>query len=481
VASGAASALVRMAVGGKVAAQTVMGDVFGNALGNSITGYMQAGIERRREEADSAERFLQSYNEQHPELPEALFADLDLNPQFDASGARPLSGDEERAAQRAADRSSSLPELYEKYFGLRLVKAGYDPDGAAANGDVPEDIQFEPVPEGIMTDEGRAVAGRNMQRVLSAEHRDLTDLFGATQTFGMMKAWITDNQDTFAHAFSEDLTIPELIYIGGQVPAENLVNPEGLTAAQTARAHELYGDDPEAAYRYANYRNRAAIVNRMSSEVALQSLGATWGVVRDLNPVLAIYERGHRYLTAKDAWTDEDHNPYVAMAELGFMAFAPKIVDAATGGRLSRLLARDNAPGSGLSTGLGSFRGSTLDDALTGSGLQRHHINESAAFGDVIPRDDGLIVPLEGNAIGTAHYKFHEAMRAFWRPYQKGGERYGSFPTNGQVGEAQTGAFLHAGYTPAEAKYLAAAARGERLIYGLKDSAPVPNIPKKGR
>ena len=129
---------------------------------------------------------------------------------------------------------------------------------------------------------------------------------------------------------------------------------------------------------------------------------------------------------------------------------------------------------SGLLTSTDRHIGGRINSSLKNTPLQRHHINESGAYGGVIPRDHGQVVPIEGWGTGTAHTNFHKAMKEFWRPFQPGGSRYNQFPTNAQVQQAQTGAFVNAGYTAGEAKYLAGIARTERLFYGLKDKHLVP-------
>ena len=47
---------------------------------------------------------------------------------------------------------------------------------------------------------------------------------------------------------------------------------------------------------------------------------------------------------------------------------------------------------------------------------QAHHLNQNAAFKDVIPQNEGLSIKLEGNIrkdIGSPHYKAHESLEEF--------------------------------------------------------------------
>ena len=64
---------------------------------------------------------------------------------------------------------------------------------------------------------------------------------------------------------------------------------------------------------------------------------------------------------------------------------------------------------------------------------QAHHLNQDAAFRDVIPTKEGMSVKLEGNAFtepGTPHYEAHRSMEGFWNQFRRGGDRHGDIPTN---------------------------------------------------
>lgn len=70
---------------------------------------------------------------------------------------------------------------------------------------------------------------------------------------------------------------------------------------------------------------------------------------------------------------------------------------------------------------------------------QSHHLNQDAAYRDVIPREKGAAIKLEGNAFtepGTPHYEAHRSMEKFWDQYRRGGELNGQLPTNTQYTQA---------------------------------------------
>jgi hypothetical protein len=123
---------------------------------------------------------------------------------------------------------------------------------------------------------------------------------------------------------------------------------------------------------------------------------------------------------------------------------------------------------------------SELRTELEGTGLQANHLNQDAAFRDLIPRDEGLANALEGNAftdIGSPHYEFHSSLESFWAPYRKGGEFLGSRPTNAQYDSALLDALGRAGYTPSQAAIVARQAAAQRACYGLGPTDFVPRIP----
>lgn len=88
---------------------------------------------------------------------------------------------------------------------------------------------------------------------------------------------------------------------------------------------------------------------------------------------------------------------------------------------------------------------------------QAHHLNQDAAFGSVIPRDDGFAIRMRGNAFtkpGTPHYDFHSSLENFWENYRVGGSLFGETPTNAAYGAAIRQAMVDSGYSVRQADAL---------------------------
>jgi hypothetical protein len=121
----------------------------------------------------------------------------------------------------------------------------------------------------------------------------------------------------------------------------------------------------------------------------------------------------------------------------------------------------------------------TLNSILP-SGFQVNHLNQNAAYQDVIPSGEGISIGMEGNAItqpGTPHYLFHQSLERFWDRYRRGGPLWGEVPTNAQYGQALQQALEASGLSPGDASYLAQRAAEQRVAYGLRGSGPVPRVP----
>ncbi|EHI75775.1 hypothetical protein HMPREF9184_01803, partial [Streptococcus sp. oral taxon 058 str. F0407] len=113
---------------------------------------------------------------------------------------------------------------------------------------------------------------------------------------------------------------------------------------------------------------------------------------------------------------------------------------------------------------------------------QAHHLNQNAAFKDVIPRKEGLSIKLEGNIrkdIGSPHYKAHESLEQFWDQYRKGGELHRTRPTMAEYNVALEKSLIDAGLTPNQAKDVVSKAMEQQLSYGLAAEKFVPRIPGK--
>src|SRR5215471_1248697 len=113
------------------------------------------------------------------------------------------------------------------------------------------------------------------------------------------------------------------------------------------------------------------------------------------------------------------------------------------------------------------------------TGYQANHLNQDAAYRDVIPYNEGLANPLRGNPNipDSPHAKFHQSLNRFWKPYQKGGAQFPDKPTNAQYGQALEEALKEAGVSPREASEFANQARTQRNEYGLSESDKVPRVP----
>ncbi len=111
---------------------------------------------------------------------------------------------------------------------------------------------------------------------------------------------------------------------------------------------------------------------------------------------------------------------------------------------------------------------------------QAHHLNQNAAYRDVVPSEKGISIKLEGNAFtqpGTPHYNAHESMEGFWNQFRRGGDRYGEIPTNLEYLKAVFDSMQNSGFTRQEALDITRQSIKQRLEYGLLGGEPVPRIP----
>lgn len=117
---------------------------------------------------------------------------------------------------------------------------------------------------------------------------------------------------------------------------------------------------------------------------------------------------------------------------------------------------------------------------LKGAALQANHLNQDAVFRDIIATKDGISNAMSGNAftdVGSPHYEFHSSLESFHNRYRRGGDLFGSTPTNAQYGVATEKALIQGGYSQTEAADMAAQAAAQRASYGLSPSAPIPRVP----
>lgn len=130
------------------------------------------------------------------------------------------------------------------------------------------------------------------------------------------------------------------------------------------------------------------------------------------------------------------------------------------------------------STQTGSYK--ELRKKLKGTSEQANHMNQDAAFRDVIPSDEGIANALKGNAFkdaGSPHYEFHKSLEGFWDQYRRGGALEGGVPTIGEYDSALRQALGASGYSSTEVDGLARLAAENRAAYGLNADDVVPRIP----
>ena len=131
-------------------------------------------------------------------------------------------------------------------------------------------------------------------------------------------------------------------------------------------------------------------------------------------------------------------------------------------------------PPAGVAVPYGDLNG-TLEE-----GFQANHLNQDAAFRDVIPSEDGLAIGMRGNAFtepDTPHYDFHASLEQFWSQYRPNGDLFGLRPTNALYDSALQDALQAGGFSPDEAARLANQAAQQRLQFGLIPEQPVPRVP----
>ena len=111
---------------------------------------------------------------------------------------------------------------------------------------------------------------------------------------------------------------------------------------------------------------------------------------------------------------------------------------------------------------------------------QSHHLNQDAAFRDVIPKNDGLCVELEGNAfrdVGSPHYSAHENLESFWNNFRSKGDLYGDTPKISDYNSALYDSLRAAGLSDAQAKVAVKNAVKQQSQYGLEGNSFVPRTP----
>ncbi|EDM35112.1 Rhs family protein [Pedobacter sp. BAL39] len=127
-----------------------------------------------------------------------------------------------------------------------------------------------------------------------------------------------------------------------------------------------------------------------------------------------------------------------------------------------------------------SGRHSILKDDKEGG--QSHHLNQDAAFRDVIPRNKGAAIKLEGDAfreVGSNHYNAHASLEQFWDQYRVGGENFGLEPSIDEYNAALQRSLESTTLTPDQIDSAMLKAKLNQLEYGLNGTDNVPRIPGK--
>jgi RHS repeat-associated protein len=113
----------------------------------------------------------------------------------------------------------------------------------------------------------------------------------------------------------------------------------------------------------------------------------------------------------------------------------------------------------------------------TSSPGQAHHLNQAAAYSDVIPIRQGMAIKLEGNIftdVGAPHTMAHIYLEeSFWSLYR----RTGAIPTNLQYTRALQQSLRAAGLSEAQVQQTVRAAIRERVNFGLLGGGKVPKVP----
>jgi hypothetical protein len=107
---------------------------------------------------------------------------------------------------------------------------------------------------------------------------------------------------------------------------------------------------------------------------------------------------------------------------------------------------------------------------------QAHHLNQAAAYRDVILHSRGASVKLEGNIFtdpGTPHLRAHESMETFWDSYR--GTEF--VPTNLEYTKALQQSLRAAGLPESQVRQAVRVAIRERIAYGLLGGLEVPRVP----
>jgi RHS repeat-associated protein len=116
----------------------------------------------------------------------------------------------------------------------------------------------------------------------------------------------------------------------------------------------------------------------------------------------------------------------------------------------------------------------------TTGGGQSHHLNQDASFRDVIPREQGAAIKLQGNAfseIGSNHYNAHNSMEGFWNNYRAGGALEGSIPNINNYNKALYESLRTTSLSSKQIRTAMISARANQRAYGFMKNSDVPRVP----
>ena len=111
---------------------------------------------------------------------------------------------------------------------------------------------------------------------------------------------------------------------------------------------------------------------------------------------------------------------------------------------------------------------------------QAHHLNQDAAFREVISHGEGVALKLRGNAfteIGSPHYEAHRSLENFWNQFRRGGSRARQRPTNLEYSRALLDSLRQAGLSPRQSKRAVRASIRQRVRAGQLGGVLLPRVP----
>jgi hypothetical protein len=132
-----------------------------------------------------------------------------------------------------------------------------------------------------------------------------------------------------------------------------------------------------------------------------------------------------------------------------------------------------NAPRTGDDLVIDAYGTLSKNGSIPG---QAHHLNQTAAFRDVIPRNAGQSIKLEGNILtdaGAPHTLAHQSLEGFWNGFRG----TATVPTNLQYTQALQQSLRAAGLSEAQVQQAVRAAIRERVQRGLFGGMEVPRVP----